>query len=80
MRSILNQHRRQWTYDQTTETRNTSEIGGGVVTPLEALPTITSTDELNGYLAAGVEMKAEYTAEEQQAIARKKVELLKESK
>ena len=50
------------------------------MTPLEALPTITSTDELNGYLAAGVEMKAEYTAEEQQAIARKKVELLKESK
>ena len=48
------------------------------MTPLEALPTITSTAELNGYLSAGVEMGATYTAEEHQAIARKKVELLKE--
>ena len=50
------------------------------MTPIEALPTITSMEELKGYLAAGVEMKAEYTAEEQQAIARKKVELLREPK
>ena len=50
------------------------------MTVSEALPTITSTSELNGYLSAGVEMVATYTAEEQQAIARKKVELLKEPK
>jgi len=45
--------------------------------PLEALPTITTTAELEGYLEQGRAMSVVYTVEEQQAIARRKVEILR---
>lgn len=42
---------------------------------LDALPTITSREELAGFLEQGVEMSFEYTIEEWKAIELKKIEL-----
>ena len=42
---------------------------------LDALPTITSINEMRGFLQAGVDMGAEYTTEEWKAIELKKIAL-----
>lgn len=48
------------------------------MTVLDALPTITSLPELEGFLDQGRVMKFQYSEEERGAIAHKKISLQKE--